>query len=63
MWNYLPEATGAAAIIKQVTGVDAILVEGSKGIFDILADGNRVYSKYQTKQFPTDDDVKNLFKR
>jgi len=46
-----------AAAIRRKFGVDTQLIEGSKGIFDVKADGKLVYSKHETGRFPTDEEV------
>ena len=50
-----------AARIKQATGVDAQLVKGARGAFEVFKDDALVYSKLATGSFPaTDDDVVKL---
>jgi len=51
-----------AAEIKKSTGIDAKLIEGSKGIFDVKVDGKLVYSKFQTGRFPAPNEVSKLLK-
>ena len=46
-----------AAAIKDKTGVDAKMIEGTRGIFDVVVDGKRIYSKHETDRFPSDDEV------
>jgi hypothetical protein len=41
-------ATRAAAEIREALGVEATLIEGSRGIFDVKVDGRLVYSKAVT---------------
>lgn len=41
-----------AARLKQAFEVEAKLIEGGGGIFDVVVDGQLVYSKHQTGQFP-----------
>jgi selT/selW/selH-like putative selenoprotein len=40
--------------------VEAKLVAGSNGIFDVIADGNLVYSKFQTGRFPEPGEVPKI---
>jgi selT/selW/selH-like putative selenoprotein len=49
-----------AAELKQRYGVDATLKPGHKGIFDVLVDGELVYSKYETHRFPRPNEVGEL---
>ena len=48
-------AVSLAARIKSALGVDAQLVKGAGGIFDVRVDGDLVYSKFVTHQFPDED--------
>ena len=38
-------------------GVEAELVRGGGGIFDIVADGDLVFSKYEVGRFPNSEEV------
>jgi len=42
VWGYLPRATRAAAELKKALGVEASLVPGSGGIFEVAVDGKVV---------------------
>ena len=33
------------------------LLPGGKGIFDVVVDGELIYSKYETGRFPEDEEV------
>jgi selenoprotein W-related protein len=46
-----------ADAIRRELGVEAKLVEGAGGIFDVKADGRLVYSKHQTGRFPEDEEI------
>ena len=46
-----------AAAIKREKGIDAELVQGSGGIFDVEVDGELIYSKQQTLKFPSDEEI------
>ncbi|MCH2170230.1 Rdx family protein [Myxococcota bacterium] len=41
-----------AAAIREERGLEAELVEGGGGVFDVFVDGTRIYSKQQTGRFP-----------
>ncbi len=45
-------AVGLAAELKESLRVEAVLIEGSKGIFDVCVDGEKVFSKYKQNRFP-----------
>ena len=55
--NYLPRATSLAAELKQRFGVDAELIVGHEGIFDVEVDGRKVFSKFDVKRFPNPGEV------
>jgi selT/selW/selH-like putative selenoprotein len=38
-------------------GFDATAVPGGKGQFDVLADGELIYSKRETGRFPEDGEI------
>lgn len=33
------------------------MIKGGGGIFDVVVDGNLIYSKHQTNRFPTDEEI------
>ena len=37
--------------------LDAELIEGSGGIFDVVADGDLIYSRHETGEFPESDEI------
>ena len=45
-------AAGLAAELKESLQIDLELVEGSKGIFDVVVGDELVFSKYVTERFP-----------
>jgi hypothetical protein len=38
-------------------GIDAQLIEGDKGVFDVVADGDLVFSKYAAGRFPEHGEI------
>ena len=42
--------------------MDATLLKGSGGVFDVVADGTLVYSKRETGRFPEEGEVTGLLK-
>ena len=46
-----------AAEIEREFGVKAELIAGAGGIFDVEADGDMLYSKFETGVFPEHDEV------
>ncbi|MBQ60688.1 MAG: hypothetical protein CMQ19_01300 [Gammaproteobacteria bacterium] len=49
-----------AAELSKSLDVDAKLCADGKGIFDVLVDGDLVYSKYETNRFPKPGEVTKL---
>jgi selenoprotein W-related protein len=46
-----------AAAIKTELGLDTELIPGGSGVFDVEADGERIFSKHETGRFPEDGEV------
>lgn len=46
-----------AAKIKEACGINAELIEGDNGIFDVTVDGKLIYSKHETGVFPDDREI------
>ena len=46
-----------AAALKQAFGVETELIEGARGIFDVVVDGELVFSKHAEGRFPEPDEV------
>jgi hypothetical protein len=44
-------------------GVDAEIVEGAKSQFDVLSDGELVFSKQEQGRFPEEDEILALVRR
>lgn len=38
-------------------GITAELKKGSGGVFDVVVDGERIYSKHETGRFPENEDI------
>ena len=46
-----------AAAISTDLDIETELIRGGKGIFDVIVDGQNIYSKYETGRFPEDEEV------
>ena len=55
-------AAGLAAELKQAFGVESRLIGGSGGVFDVVVDGERVFSKLDTGRFPSPGEVVALLR-
>jgi len=51
-----------AARIEKELGNKSDLLPGSRGIFDVKAGGNIIYSKHQTGRFPEEQEIITLIK-
>lgn len=50
-------ATSLAAELKDRFGVDSTLKAGHGGVFDVVVDGQLLFSKKQAKRFPRPGEV------
>lgn len=46
-----------AEIEKAFPDIDITLIEGSRGIFDVKADGKLIFSKYKAGRFPEHEEI------
>jgi selenoprotein W-related protein len=46
-----------AALLKQRFSVDAKLTMGSGGVFDVVVDGKKIFSKHDEGGFPDEDEL------
>ena len=46
-----------AATIKDETGVESELISGGGGIFDVVVDGDMIFSKHEVDRFPESDEI------
>jgi len=51
-----------AAAIKAETNIEADLVRGGGGIFDVMVDGERIFSKKSEGRFPEDAEILALLR-
>jgi selenoprotein W-related protein len=45
------------ATIKAETGVESELICGGGGIFDVVVDGEMIFSKHESDRFPESDEI------
>jgi len=43
--------------IKQQAGVKAQLIKGGGGVFDVVVDGRKIFSKREAGRFPESDEI------
>ena len=46
-----------AAEISEKLGVESELCKGDNGVFDVVADGNLIYSKHREGRFPDPEKI------
>ena len=59
-WNYQPRAASLAKALEQKYSgqvKDVKLVESSGGAFEVYLDDELLYSKLETRQFPTPEQI------
>ena len=58
VWNYYPRAAGLAEELKKaVKDIDIELIKSSGGVFEVVADGNLIFSKRDSGRFPTPEEI------
>jgi selT/selW/selH-like putative selenoprotein len=62
--NYRPMAASLAIVVKKQTGIDAVL-EGSttSGAFEVILDGDPIFSKLQLNSFPDHLQIVNAIQK
>lgn len=45
------------AAIREQLGLETQLIKGSNGIFDVVADQRRIFSKHESGRFPENDEI------
>jgi selenoprotein W-related protein len=46
-----------AASLKSKYGVESKLIRGERGVFDVVVDGRKVFSKHELGRFPEDQEI------
>jgi len=52
-----------AASLKEQFGVEAELIRGKDGVFDVRVDGSLVFSKHELGRFPEPGEVERAIER
>ena len=60
LWNYKPHATRLAAELRNSLNIEAKLIPGWIGTFDVFVDGKLVFSKSKVGRFPGSEEVTNM---
>ena len=60
-WNYLPRASSLEAELKsKFPGVETKLISSGGGVYEIILDGELIFSKKTLGRFPDDGEVAAL---
>ena len=64
-WDYVPQAVSLAEILMNefswdISGIQ--LIPGTEGAFEITDDGDLIYSKKQTDEFPSNELIARLIR-
>ncbi len=59
----MPDAARVADEIKASLGIDAELIAGSGGIFEVVADGDAIYQKSVTGRFPDVGEIAGILRQ
>jgi len=51
-----------AADIEKALGVKSELIQGKGGVFEVTADGKKIFSKKELGRFPEEDEILGLLK-
>ena len=63
-WNYLPRASSLEAELKsKFSGVETKLISSGGGVYEIILDGELIFSKKTLGRFPDDGEVAALIKQ
>jgi selenoprotein W-related protein len=52
-----------AASLKREFGVEAELIRGTNGVFDVVVDDQLIFSKHDSGRFPDDGEVEARIRR
>ena len=62
VWNYEPRAAGLAEAIRKKFAITPEMIPGSNGIYEIVVDGDTIFSKHLGKKFPENDEILEIIK-
>jgi len=48
--------------LKKNLGVEIELIAGSNGIYDVIMDGRKIFSKYEKGRFPQTEEIIRLIR-
>ena len=61
IWNYLPKASSLESELEQIyPGAEIKLVSSGGGVFEVMVNGNLIFSKKSLDRFPEKGEIVNL---
>ena len=60
VWNYEPKAVSLAAELKESFDTQVELLSGKRGDFEVVVDGELVFSKKIMSRFPEEGEIAQL---
>ena len=60
VWNYKPSAVSLAAELKESFDTQVELLSGKRGDFEVVVDGELVFSKKIMSRFPEEGEITQL---
>lgn len=62
--NYRPRAAALSLAIQETFGIKPFLVHSTKtGVFEVITDGEVVFSKYVTGVFPSKEEIIDILRK
>ena len=59
-WNYEPRASSLGALLKEKYGAKVNVIASEGGVFEVVVDGELVFSKKKLNRFPVEGEVEGL---
>ena len=59
-WSYEPKAFSLKESIQRQFGVEAQLIEGSGGVFEVMLNNSLIFSKKKLDRFPHDNEIEDI---
>ena len=59
-WNYEPRASSLGDLLTKKYDADVELLPSEGGVFEVVVDGNLIYSKKELSRFPEEGEVEGL---
>ena len=61
IWNYLPKASSLESELEQIyPDAEIKLVSSGGGVFEVMVNGNLIFSKKSLDRFPEKGEIANL---